>query len=115
MQQVLGGGVFFSADHEDADDRKHDSDGRYHHGGKHVVEPSGESRAKSCRRQNRTAVRFVEVGPHACHVTHVVAYVVGNGSRVPGVIFGNARFHFAHEVGTHVGCLGVNSAAHTGK
>ena len=67
------------------------------------------------RSQDGTAIRFVKVGPHTGHIAHVIAHVVGNGSRVAGIVFRDAGFHFAHQVGTYVGCLSVNTSAHAGK
>ena len=59
--------------------------------------------------------RIVEVGTHTGHVTHIVTYVVGNRSRVAGIVFRNVSLHLTHDVGTHVGSLRIDTAAHTCK
>ena len=55
------------------------------------------------------------VSAHAGHVAHVVAHVVGDGSGVTGVIFGDTGFDLTNQVSAHVSSLGVDAAAHTGK
>ena len=42
-------------------------------------------------------------------------HVVGNGGGVAGIVFRDARLDLAHQVGAHVGCLGVDAASHTGE
>ena len=56
-----------------------------------------------------------QVGAHAGHVAHVVAHVIGDGGRVAGVVLRDAGLNLAHEVGAHVGGLGVDAAAHPRK
>ena len=56
-------------------------------------------------------VGLEQVGTHAGHVAHVVAHVVGDGCRVPGVVLRNARLHLAHDVGTNVCSLGEYASA----
>jgi hypothetical protein len=56
-----------------------------------------------------------QVGGHTGTVTHVVAHVVGDGGRVAGIVFGNPGFDLAHQVGAHVGTLGEDTTAQTGK
>ena len=56
-----------------------------------------------------------QVGGHAGAIAHVVAHVVGDHGRVARIVFGDARFHFAHQVGPHVSALGENAAAQSGK
>ena len=56
-----------------------------------------------------------EVGAHAGDVAHVVAHVVGDGGGVAGVVLGDAGLDLAHQVGAHVGGLGVDAAAHAGE
>ena len=58
---------------------------------------------------------FKNIRAHAGDISHIVAHVIGDNARVPRVIFGNAGFHFAHQVGTHIRRLGVHTATHTGK
>jgi hypothetical protein len=67
------------------------------------------------RRQNRTAVGFVEVGAHTGDVADVVANVVGDRGRVALVVFGNAGFDLTDQVGADVGGLGEDTAANAGE
>src|SRR5690606_20067729 len=60
-------------------------------------------------------IRLVQVRAHAGHVADVVTHVVRDDRRIARVVLGNPGFHFADQVGTHVGRLRVNAAAHTGK
>src|SRR5690606_34613790 len=56
-----------------------------------------------------------EVGAHAGDVTHVVTDVVGDHRRVARIVLGDARLDLAHQVGAHVGCLGVDPTTDTGE
>ena len=65
------------------------------------------------RRGRRDDVGFEEVGGHAGAVADVVADVVRDDGRIARIVFGNARFDFADEVGADVGGLGEDAAAET--
>ncbi len=58
-------------------------------------------------------VALEQVRAHAGDVAHVVAHVVGDDSRVAGIVLGNTRLDLAHEVGADVGGLRVDAAADT--
>src|SRR6185369_10387058 len=51
-------------------------------------------------------VGLEQIGRHAGAVADVVADVVGDHRRIARVVFGNAGFDFADEVGADVGTLG---------
>lgn len=70
---------------------------------------------QSGRRQDGTAIALIEVGAHSSNVTDVVAHVVGNGGGIARVVFRNVCLHFSHEVGPHIGGLGVDAATNTGE
>ena len=74
----------------------------------------GDARG-SWPRRSRPPCDLEEVGPAARAVAHVVAHEVGDHGGVPGIVLGDARFHLAHEVGAHVGGLGVDAAARAGR
>ncbi len=61
---------------------------------------------------DRAYVRFKEVCAHARNVSYIVAYVVGNDGGVARVIFGDASFYFAYQVGTDVSSFSINASAH---
>ena len=67
--------------------------------------------AEDDRRDQRDFVRLEEVGGHAGAVTDVVTDVVGDRGRVTRVVFGDAGFDLADEVGADVGRLGEDAAA----
>ena len=69
--------------------------------------------AEQHRRDRRDDVRFEQVGGHAGAIADVVADVVGDDGRVARIVFGNARFDFADEVGADVGGLREDAAAET--
>jgi hypothetical protein len=72
-------------------------------------------RSQNHGRDDRDRVGLEQVGGHAGAVANVVANVVGDHCRVARVIFGNAGFDFAHQVGTDVSALGENAAAQAGE
>ena len=49
--------------------------------------------------------------PRPGTISNVVAHQVGDDRRVTGVVFRDAGFNLAHQVGCHVGGLGVNPTA----
>ena len=59
----------------------------------------------------RHGVGLEQVGGHAGAVADVVAHVVGDHRRVARVVFRNAGFDLAHQVGADVGALGEDAAA----
>ena len=70
-----------------------------------------DGRAERGGGEDRPAVRFVQIGPHARDVAHVVAHVVGDGGRIARVVFRDAGLDLADEVGADVRGLGVDAAA----
>ena len=110
----MGVGLLVTLDEEAAHDRS---------GNTHSCQQQGEDRAGDAvghsaqgnGRDDRANIGLEEVGAHAGHVAHVIAHVVGDGSGVTGVILGDTGFHLTHQVSAHVGSLGVDTAAHTGK
>ena len=67
--------------------------------------------AEDDRRDQGDLVALEQVGGHTGAVADVVAHVVGDGGGVAGIVFGNARFDLADEVGADVGGLGEDAAA----
>ena len=65
--------------------------------------------------KNRTAVGFIQVGSHSGHVAHIVTHIVGNRCRIPRIVFRNPCLHFSHQVGSYIGCFGIDASAYTGK
>ena len=59
--------------------------------------------------------RFEDVRAAAGAVAHVVAHQVGDDGRVARIVFGDAGLDFAHQVGAHVGRLGIDAAAELGE
>lgn len=57
--------------------------------------------------------RAEEVGRHTSHITYVVTYVIGNGGRVLGGVLRQVLLDFSHQIGTHIGSLGINTTAHS--
>ena len=73
---------------------------------------------KKCHRKagnDRSYVALGKVGAHSRDVTNVVTNVIGNGSRVSGVVLGNTRLKLANKVRANVCRLSVDTAANTGK
>ena len=117
-EQLAHRGALTGSHEEDADDREHDPHGRDQHRRQHGLElhrhavGRGERRRAQRRRgEHRTAIALIEVGAHAGHVAHVVAHVVGDGRGVARVVLRNPRLDLTHQVGTHVGRLGIDTAA----
>src|SRR4029078_10820748 len=57
-------------------------------------------------------IRTEKVGTHARYVTNVIPNVVGYGGGVARGIFGDICFYFTNKVGTHIGCLRIDTSAH---
>ena len=58
---------------------------------------------------------FEDVRATAGAVAHVVTHQVGDDGGVPRIVFRDAGFHLAHQVGAHVRSLGIDTAAELGK
>ena len=115
-------GIVAAAHEEATDDGQNRADTRHNHGGGHEIDRQMEisalhadGRSQRGGGQNRTAIRFVQIGTHAGDVADVVADIVRDGGRVARVVFGDAGFHLADQVGAHIGRLGVDAAADTGE
>ncbi len=74
-----------------------------------------EGRAKDHGPDDRAHVGFEKVSSHPGDIPYVIPDVIGNRCRVQGVVFGNPRLDFPHQVGPDVSCFGINTPAHTGK
>jgi len=102
---------------EAADDGRNDGHGpqcqRIHHG---IHRGGGhQQRAQHHGCDQRHGVGLEQVGGHAGAIAHVVTHVVGNHGGVARVVFRNARFHLAYQVGAHVGALGEDATAQARK
>ena len=64
---------------------------------------------------NGTHIRFKKVGSHTGHITDIIPDIVGNGCRVQRMILRDSGFDFTHQVGTNVGCLGIDTTTNAGK
>ena len=114
-QGALVGG-FTGADEEGADNGSQDAQSRHDHRQGHRLQFAAEGgNAQGGSGDDGTDIAFVQVGAHAGHVAHVVAYVIGNNGGVAGVVLGDTGFYFTYQVGADVGSLGVDAAADTGK
>ena len=56
-------------------------------------------------------VRLEQIGRHAGAIADVVAHVVGDDRGIARIVFGNAGFHLADEIGADIRALGEYSAA----
>ena len=63
----------------------------------------------------RAHVGLEQVRAHSRYVAHIVAHVVGDDRRVPGVVLGYPGLHLADQVRPHVGGLCVYTSSHPGE
>ena len=78
-----------------------------------TVGSDGEVEGEGNGRDDGADVALQQVGAETGNVTDVVTDVVGDGSGVAGVILGDVSLGLTDEVSTHVGSLGVDTAADT--
>ena len=121
-KQIFHLRILFGTDGEDTYNRKDNPDSRNQHRSNNRFElhsrvrrmnKGGSTKRGSC--QDRTAIRFVQVGSHAGHVTHVVTYVIGNSGRVARVVFGDSGLYLTYKVGPHIGSFRIDTTADTGE
>ena len=67
------------------------------------------------RSKDRTAITFVQISPHTCHVAYIVAYIIRNRGRITRVVFGDTGFHLSHKVGTYIGSFCIDTATYACK
>jgi len=60
-------------------------------------------------------VTVKNIRAHARHVTHVVANIIRDHSRIAGVVLRDAKFNFAHQVRGDIRGLCVNATARFGQ
>src|SRR5690606_29495618 len=65
--------------------------------------------------KDRSYIASEKVGAHSGNISYVVSHVICNGRRISWVILRDPGFHFPNEVGTHVGCLCINTPTHSGE
>ena len=116
LRAALRRAPFLDPDELDADGRGHRAAGGQHQGKQSQAELDDVGgfggQAQDHATQDGGHEGLVQVGAHAGHVADIVAHVIGDGGGIAGVVFGDARFHLAHQVRAHVGGLGVDAAAH---
>jgi hypothetical protein len=66
-------------------------------------------------RDDSHGVGFVEVRRHTGAITHIIAYVVGNDSRVARIVFRNTGFDLAYQVRADIRRLRIDAARDTGE
>ena len=122
VQGGLGVAALLRPHDEGAGDGAEDPEGRDHQrqdhvvqGVRHLAEAGGEGQAQDHAPDDGAHVGLEEVGAHPADVAHVVAHEVGDDRGVAGVVLGDARLDLAHQVGSHVGGLRVDAAAHAGE
>ena len=67
------------------------------------------------RCDHRADVGFVNVGTHPGDVTHIVADVISDDAGIAWIVFGNAGFNLADQIGTDISGFGEDAAAHPGE
>ena len=124
MHRIL---VLVGAHRHDADDRGDETEGardqrkEHHaeHAGREVDAGPGGAHGEPAAEDHRADVlrgrRLEQVRAAARAVAHVVADEIRDDGGVARVVLRNPRFHLADEVRTHVGRLGVDTAAELGE
>ena len=113
VERVHDLAAFLRLHEEGADDRRDDGRAAQHERiedavGPHLVDHQG---SEHHGRDDGHGVGLEQVGRHAGAVADVVAHVVGDHRGVARVVFRNAGFDLAHEVGADVRPLGEDAAA----
>ncbi len=109
----------FDAHEERTDDREYDAQTGNHHGQqdgrKITVLHDVHFGTQYHRGQHGSYIRTEQVSTHTCNVTYVIAYVVGDGGRVAGIVLRNACFYFTDQIRTYVRRFGVDTATYASK
>ena len=120
-QQVLERRTLFRAYCKNADYGQRYADGGDQHRGHDRAQlhrcAGREERgsAKGHGGEDRAAVGLVQIRAHSGDIAHIVSDVVRDGRGVARIVLGDVLLHLSDDVSAHVGGLGVDSAAHTGK
>ena len=59
----------------------------------------------------RNRIGFKKIGRHTRTVTHIVTHIVGNRSRVSGVVFRDTRFNLTYQVSSHISAFSEDATA----
>ncbi len=88
---------------------------RIEHGGiKHRL-PGEENRGEHHGGDDRHRIGFEQISRHSGAIADIVADIIGDRRRIAGIVFGNAGFDLADEIGADIGALGENAAAKAGE
>ncbi len=115
VQRAHDRAAWLHLDEQCADDRSDDRYAAQHQRIQHCI-GAGLGQHQAAQQHggdDGDRIGLEQVGGHAGAVAHVVTHVVGDHRRVARIVFGNAGFDLAHQVGTDVGTLGEDAAAQT--
>ena len=110
----MGVGILIAADKEASDDagcKTQSCQKQREYGARRLEIDNAQGQ---CRYQ-RTYIGLEQVRAHAGHVADIVTDVIRDNRRVSRVILRDARLNLTDQVGTDIGCLRIDTAAHTGK
>ena len=86
-----------------------------HHGHQQIAQSLEQQCGENHGRTDGDDIGFEQVGRHPGAVTDIVAHIVGDHGRVARIVFRNAGFDLADQIGANVGSLGEDTAAQTRK
>ena len=102
----------------DADDAGDQTEGTDHQGENnpgYIFEIQVKCDTEDHRADVFSGGRFKKVGAAAGAITDVITHQVGNDGGIARIVFRNAGFNLAHQVGAHIGGFSVNTAAQLGE
>ena len=111
----MGIGAFLAAYKEGSDNRSKDAASGNNEGEDNTLRAGNCDCTEGHCGDNSTDIALKEVGAHTGNVTDIVTDIVSDNSGVTRVILGDACLDLTDEVSTDIGCLGVDTAADTGK
>ena len=105
------------ADQKADDDANSDQQQRVEENGKRLV-ASDSRREESIGRNDQGSTggfseRSEKIGRHTSNITNIVTDVIGDSGRVLGTVLRQVLLDLSHQISTHIGCLGVDTATHS--
>ena len=116
LKSLVGVRAFLTADEEGCDNGSKNTAGCDNEGEDNTVGGVGNSDSTEghCG-DDSTDIALKQVSTHTGDIADIVADIVSDNSGVTRVILGDACLDLTDEVSTDIGCLGVDTAADTGK
>ena len=118
VQQILHRSALLCTYEIDAEDAQEHTYSGYEHrcddSSQLHVGHHGKSRcSKSSSGEYRSAIALIQVSSHASHVTHIIAHIISDSSRITGIILRDVSLNLSYDICSHISSLSIDTTTDT--